>query len=108
MPRTKIYLFSILFLLVLANYSCSVSGDSSPETWVTFRVDMSNETASANGVHIAGTMESVNGSISAEHGIGLDKKEYLKNSRNKEEIELMKLLKKSIDPKNILNPGRIL
>ena len=52
--------------------------------------------------------ESVNGSISAEHGIGLDKKEYLKNSRNKEEIELMKLLKKSIDPKNILNPGRIL
>ena len=63
MPRTKIYLFSILFLLVLANYSCSVSGDSSPEAWVTFRVDMSNETASANGVHIAGTMESVNGSI---------------------------------------------
>ena len=52
--------------------------------------------------------ESVNGSISAEHGIGLDKKKYLKNSRNKEEIELMKLLKKSIDPKNILNPGRIL
>ena len=43
--------------------------------------------------------ESVNGSISAEHGIGLDKKEYLKNTRNKEEIELMKLLKKSIDPK---------
>jgi FAD/FMN-containing dehydrogenase len=52
--------------------------------------------------------ESVNGSISAEHGIGLDKKEYLKYTRNKEEIELMKLLKKSIDPKNILNPGRIL
>ena len=63
MPRTKIYLFSILFLLVLANYSCSVSGDSSPEAWVTFRVDMSNETISANGVHIAGTMESINGSI---------------------------------------------
>ena len=57
---------------------------------------------------IYSNIESVNGSISAEHGIGIDKKEYLKNTRNKEEIELMKLLKKSIDPKNILNPGRIL
>ena len=57
---------------------------------------------------IYSNIESVNGSISAEHGIGLDKKEYLKCTRNKEEIELMKLLKKSIDPKNILNPGRIL
>ena len=57
---------------------------------------------------IYSNIESVNGSISAEHGIGIDKKEYLKNTRNKDEIELMKLLKKSIDPKNILNPGRIL
>ena len=40
--------------------------------------------------------------------IGIDKKEYLKNTRNKDEIDLMRLLKKSIDPKNILNPGRIL
>ena len=46
--------------------------------------------------------------IRDRHGIGIDKKEYLKNTRNKDEIELMKLLKKSIDPKNILNPGRIL
>ena len=63
MPRTKIYLFSILFLSVLANYSCSVSGDSSPEALITFRVDMGNETISANGIHVAGTMQSVNGSI---------------------------------------------
>ena len=57
---------------------------------------------------IYSNIESVNGSISAEHGIGIDKKEYLKNTRNKDEIDLMRLLKKSIDPKNILNPGRIL
>ena len=63
MPRAKIYLLSILFLSILANYSCSVSGDSSPEAWVTFRIDMNNESVSANGVHIAGTMQSVNGSI---------------------------------------------
>ena len=51
--------------------------------------------------------ELVQGSISAEHGIGLDKKKYLIKSRSKDEIELMKLIKKAIDPKNILNPGRV-
>ena len=49
-----------------------------------------------------------NGSVSAEHGIGLDKKAYLSTSRSKAEIELMRLLKKTLDPKGILNPGRII
>ena len=52
--------------------------------------------------------ELVDGSISAEHGIGIDKKKYLIKTRSKDEIELMKLIKKSIDPKNILNPGRVI
>ena len=47
------------------------------------------------------------GSISAEHGIGLEKREYLSLSRNAEEINLMKSLKSMMDPKNILNPGKI-
>ena len=49
----------------------------------------------------------VKGSISAEHGIGLDKKPYLHLSRSQEEIHIMKGLKQLFDPKNILNPGRI-
>ena len=49
-----------------------------------------------------------NGSISAEHGIGLDKKNYLIKSRSKPEIEMMKQIKQLFDPKNILNPGRII
>ena len=47
------------------------------------------------------------GSVSAEHGIGLQKKEYLSWSRNSDEINLMKMLKQSLDPKDILNPGKI-
>lgn len=47
------------------------------------------------------------GSISAEHGIGLLKKKYLHFSRSKEEIEYMKAIKKIFDPNNILNPGKI-
>ena len=48
------------------------------------------------------------GSVSAEHGIGLDKKKYLYTSKSDEEIKLMKTLKEILDPKNILNPGRVI
>ena len=48
------------------------------------------------------------GSVSAEHGIGKLKTDYLSLSRSEEEIALMHLLKRAIDPKNILNPGRVI
>ncbi len=48
------------------------------------------------------------GSISAEHGIGILKRPYLKLSRTAEEIETMRTLKRAMDPHNILNPGRII
>ncbi len=47
------------------------------------------------------------GSISAEHGVGLLKKFYLGYSRAPEEISLLRAMKRLLDPKNILNPGKI-
>lgn len=47
------------------------------------------------------------GSVSAEHGVGLEKKGWLGVSRTEAEISLMRLLKQSLDPKGILNPGKI-
>lgn len=47
------------------------------------------------------------GSISAEHGIGLEKKPWLPICRSPEEIALMRSLKSALDPKGILNPGKI-
>ncbi|HUH58940.1 MAG TPA: FAD-binding oxidoreductase [Candidimonas sp.] len=47
------------------------------------------------------------GSVSAEHGIGLHKKEWLEYSRNEAEIALIKSMKRAIDPHNIMNPGKI-
>jgi FAD/FMN-containing dehydrogenase len=48
------------------------------------------------------------GSISGEHGIGTRKLNYLSYSRDDREIALMGLLKRTIDPRNILNPGKML
>lgn len=52
-------------------------------------------------------IKSYQGSISAEHGIGLLKKNLLQRSRNAEEIQMMKRIKSIFDPKNICNPGKI-
>ena len=52
-------------------------------------------------------LELIGGSVSAEHGIGIEKKPYLHLSRTKEEIDYMKRLKKTFDPKMILNPDLI-
>jgi FAD/FMN-containing dehydrogenase len=48
------------------------------------------------------------GSISAEHGIGLLKREYLHHSQSPGELRAMWAIKQALDPKGILNPGKVL
>jgi FAD/FMN-containing dehydrogenase len=50
----------------------------------------------------------VGGSVSAEHGIGMAKKAWLAHSRTAAEIDLMRSLKHNLDPRSILNPGRVI
>ena len=50
----------------------------------------------------------VGGTITAEHGIGTMKRQYLSLYRSEQEIDLMRALKKAMDPNNILNPGRVI
>ena len=57
--------------------------------------------------YINNLVQKYEGSFSAEHGIGQIKKESLLKFKSKNEIHLMKNLKKIFDPKNILNPGKI-
>ena len=48
------------------------------------------------------------GSISAEHGIGLEKRPWLGVSRSDAELALMRRLKAALDPEGVLNPGRVI
>lgn len=51
--------------------------------------------------------QAFSGSVSAEHGIGLHKKKWLKYSRSETELSLMKNIKMAMDPNNLMNPGKI-
>eukprot|EP01129_Flabellula_baltica_P004848 TRINITY_DN1720_c0_g1_i2.p1 TRINITY_DN1720_c0_g1~~TRINITY_DN1720_c0_g1_i2.p1 ORF type:complete len:507 (-),score=130.45 TRINITY_DN1720_c0_g1_i2:899-2419(-) len=53
-------------------------------------------------------VSNVNGSISAEHGIGQMKPEEILFSKSREEVDIMHVIKKSLDPNGILNPYKVL
>ena len=57
---------------------------------------------------VYGPLRARSGSISAEHGIGLQKRRYLAYCRNPEELALMRTLKTALDPRGVLNPGKVI
>jgi FAD/FMN-containing dehydrogenase len=54
-----------------------------------------------------GLVREFHGSVSAEHGIGLLKREYLGHTRSPREIDAMRAIKRIFDPLGILNPGKL-
>ena len=71
------------------------------------RTDGPTDSAEVHDV-VYGVVRQFNGTTSAEHGIGLLKRPYLGYTRTPEEIAVMRTLKRALDPKGILNPGKIL
>ncbi|MCJ2063398.1 FAD-binding oxidoreductase [Methylobacterium sp. J-088] len=73
--------------------------------WNTSRLDTVGNAAIDAAIYepLAG----LKGSVSAEHGIGLEKRGKLMLSRSPEEIAAMRLVKRALDPDNRLNPGKI-
>lgn len=72
------------------------AGDSLPETRL--RVEQA----------VYEPLQAIGGSVSAEHGIGLEKKPWLHLSRSEAEINMLKRLKAMLDPRGILNPGKVI
>ncbi len=56
---------------------------------------------------VAALIQAFNGSVSAEHGVGLLKKDYLGYTRTETELQLMRQIKRVFDPNGIMNPGKL-
>jgi FAD/FMN-containing dehydrogenase len=57
---------------------------------------------------VHGIVLRLGGSISAEHGIGVLKRDELARVKSPVEMDLMRKMKQVLDPKRILNPGKVL
>lgn len=57
---------------------------------------------------VAALIQAFHGSVSAEHGVGLLKKDYLSYTRTETELQLMRQIKKVFDPNGIMNPGKLI
>ena len=73
--------------------------------WNTTRLDAAGDAAIDAAIY--GPLADLSGSVSAEHGIGLEKRGKLGLSRSKAEIGAMRSVKRALDPENRLNPGKI-
>lgn len=80
-------------------------GDSNLHIWITVH-DESAEARRAVEELVYGGLRKA-GTVSAEHGIGLEKIDYLRFCRSAAEIEAMRSLKRALDPLCILNAGRV-
>ena len=56
---------------------------------------------------VHGIVREMGGSISAEHGVGQLKRDEIAATKSPVEMELMRSLKHALDPKGILNPGKV-
>jgi FAD/FMN-containing dehydrogenase len=87
-------------------------GDGNLHINVLKPAELDNDTFVAQCDHVTrllcDTLSRHGGSISAEHGIGLAKKPYLSSVRSEAEIELMRGIKRVMDPAGIMNPGKLL
>lgn len=85
------------------NLHYNVAGPTSAET-ESFFTTYSKEIQAM----VYAEVERLNGSISAEHGVGQQKVDYLQGHRGNAAFHLMQSIKKAIDPNNLMNPGKVI
>lgn len=85
------------------NLHYNVAGPSSAET-EHFFTTYSKEIQAL----VYAEVEKLNGSISAEHGVGQQKVDYLEGHRGAVAYEVMRVVKQALDPHNLMNPGKVI
>jgi len=82
-------------------------GDGNLHAIVNAGVPMNTDIETGIDTTIFDAVREVNGSISAEHGIGVSRAPFLSWTRSSRELQLMRTLKQVLDPQHILNPGKL-
>jgi FAD/FMN-containing dehydrogenase len=82
------------------HYNCFVPGRSRGDAAALAATDVNRA--------VLDVVQRFAGSFSAEHGIGQAKREELARYKGALEIEMMRALKRAFDPRNIMNPGKVL
>ncbi len=83
------------------HYNVSLADKERNKTFI------ANEESKVNEL-VYQVIDELKGSISAEHGIGQLKRETIRNHKSEIELDLMRSLKKALDPQGIMNPGKVL
>ena len=91
------------------NYTLGHMGDGNLHFAVSTGTDGENGEDTRRIVEecIYNPLAAIGGSVSAEHGVGLEKKPYLHLARSASEMAVMRTLKKALDPKGLLNRNKI-
>jgi FAD/FMN-containing dehydrogenase len=82
------------------HYNCSMAGRGDA-------AKLFAESAEVNHI-VYETVHALGGSISAEHGLGVLKRDEIKRYKSALELDLMRAIKKTLDPGGLMNPGKVL
>mmetsp|Transcript_6644 Transcript_6644/g.14550 ORF Transcript_6644/g.14550 Transcript_6644/m.14550 type:complete len:216 (-) Transcript_6644:286-933(-) len=85
------------------------AGDGNFHVLIMFKPDDPTEVKAAHTLasNMANQAIALGGTCTGEHGIGVGKKAYLRKEMGEGTMQLMQLIKRSMDPQGILNPGKI-
>jgi len=93
--------------LEIANYGHVGDGNIHSVIMSDFRVKGEHERAHDAHMDINRMSLALGGSLTAEHGIGLERKDLLAEQHGEIGVEIMRKIKKALDPKGIMNPGKV-
>jgi glycolate oxidase len=114
-PRTKlpevlerIRQLSIKSGLPIGNVFHAGDGNLHPLICYDEKIPGQAELAEHAAGEILGYCVDAGGSITGEHGVGIDKKQYMPRMFNDDDLDAMQMLRDAFDPKRLCNPGKVL